>query len=163
MKKNSFLVKFIALAMVMGFFSPSIEFQPSQVDHTQTYASLSGVSVSLLHEAKARPVRRATRRTARRTTRRTVTRTTYHHRRYPGGFYRGGGYYRRGVYHPVAAFTVVTLSALAIGSIISSSSMSSSCTSASVNGIKYKVCDGTWFKPFYEGDSLQYKAVSKPQ
>ena len=30
------------------------------------------------------------------------------------------------------------------------------------NNINYKKCDGTYFKPFYEGDKLQYEAVPSP-
>jgi len=79
-----------------------------------------------------------------------------------GGFYRGGGYYYGGTYHPVARFTFAMLTAVAIGTIISSASMSSSCSTMNVNGINYKNCDGTWFKPFYDGGNLQYEAVSSP-
>lgn len=151
---NKTLVKYTTVAMLIGFFSPTVEFKPSELNYTG-YASIpTSITVSLMSEAEARPARRATRRTARRTSRRTVHRHS--------GFYHGRGYYHGGSYHPVATWTLVTLSALAIGSIISSSSMSSSCTSVVVGGIKYKECDGTYFKPFYEGDELQYKVVSSP-
>ena len=84
-----------------------------------------------------------------------------HHHRHTN-FYRGGGYYYGGHYHPVARFTFAMLTAVAIGTIISSSSMNSSCSTQYVNGINYKGCDNTWFKPFYEGDSLQYESVRSP-
>lgn len=148
--KNKALAKFTAVAMLMGFFSPSIEFQPTQLDHTKSFHSLTSISISLMNEAEARPARRV----ARRTTRRTVHRHS--------GFYRGGGYYHGGAYHPVARWSLVALSALAVGSIISSSSMDSSCTSVVTNGITYKKCEGTYFEPFYDGDSLEYKVVASP-
>jgi hypothetical protein len=152
--RNKILVKYTAVAMLIGFFSPTVEYKPTQLTNTGYSSMPTSITISLMNEAEARPVHRATRRTARRTSRRTVHRHS--------GFYRGGGYYHGGVYHPVATWTLVTLSALAIGSIISSSSMSSSCTSVVVGGIKYKQCDGTYFKPFYEGDELQYKVVASP-
>jgi len=86
----------------------------------------------------------------------------HHHGHRHSGFYGGGGYYYGGAYHPVARFTFAMLTAAAIGTIISSSSMSSSCTTMNINGISYKNCDGTWFKPFYENGNLQYKAVPAP-
>jgi len=148
---NKALGKFAAVAVLIGFFSPSIEFKPVQLNYTDSFNPLEHFSISLINEAEARPVHRVERRTTRRTVRR------------HSGFYRGGGYYHGGVYHPVARWSLVALSALAVGSIISSSSMSSSCISEVVNGITYKQCDGTYFEPFYDGDSLEYKVVSSPR
>jgi len=147
---NKALVKFTAVAIMVGLFSPSVEFEPSQLEHTKSFSVLTSISISLMNEAEARPARRV----ARRTTRRTVHRHS--------GFYRGGGYYHRGVYHPVARWSLVALSALAIGSVISSSSMSSSCVDVPIKGITYKKCDGTYFEPYFDGDSEEYKVVSDP-
>jgi hypothetical protein len=153
-KHNKVLVRFSIIAILLGFMSPSVDIQPQKVAFTGPLNMSANISISLLHESEATPLRRTTRRTARRTSRRTVHRHS--------GFYRGGGYYHRGVYHPVATWSLVTLSALAVGSIISSSSMSSSCMSQVVNGITYKNCDGTYFEPYYDGDSLEYKVVASP-
>jgi len=147
---NKSVVKFTIVAMMMGFLSPSVEFQPSQLEHTKSFSTLTSFTISLMNEAEARPARRV----ARRTTRRTVNRHS--------AFYRGGGYYHGGVYHPVARWSLVALGALAIGSVISSSSMSSSCTDVPVHGITYKKCDGTYFEPYYDGDSHEYKVVVDP-
>ncbi len=142
--------KFIAATALMGFLSPSVEFQSSQLEYTKSFSALTSITISLMNEAEARPARRV----ARRTTRRTVHRHS--------AFYHGGGYYHGGVYHPVAKWSLITLSALAVGSVISSSSMSSSCTDVPVHGSTYKKCDGTYFEPYYDGDSLEYKVVSDP-
>ncbi len=147
---NKTLVKFTVVAMMMGFFSPSVEFQSVGLEETKFFSAQTNFTISLMNEAEARPARRV----ARRTTRRTVHRHS--------GFYRGGGYYHGGAYHPVARWTLVTLSALALGSVISSASMSSSCTNVAVNGITYKNCDGTYFEPYFDGDSEEYKVVADP-
>ena len=147
---NKTFVKFAAVAMMLGFFSPSVEFHPSQLEHTKSFSTLPSFKISLISEAEARPARRV----ARRTTRRTVHRHS--------AFYHGGGYYHRGVYHPVARWSLVTLSALAVGSVISASAMSSSCTDVLLHGVTYKKCDGTYFEPYYDGDSKEYKVVADP-
>ena len=147
---NRSLVKFTVVAMMMGFFSPSVEFQPHELEYSKSFTTQTSFTISLFNKAEARPARRVARRTARRTV----------HRH--SGFYRGGGYYHGGAYHPVARWTLVTLSALALGSVISSASMSSSCTNVLVNGITYKNCDGTYFEPYFDGDSEEYKVVADP-
>jgi len=147
---NKALAKYAAVAVLIGFFSPSVEFQATQLNHTQSFNPTVNFSISLMNQVEARPVHRVERRTTRRTVRR------------HSGFYRGGGYYHGGVYHPVARWSLVALSALAVGSIISSSSMSSSCISEVVNGITYKQCDGTYFEPYFDGDSQEYKVVASP-
>lgn len=144
------LVKFTVVTMMMGFVSPSVEFQPSGLEHTNSFSTFTSIKISFMNEAEARPARRV----ARRTTRRTVHRHS--------AFYRGGGYYHGGAYHPVAKWSLITLSALAVGSVISSSSMASSCTDVPVHGITYKKCDGTYFEPYYDGDSKEYKVVADP-
>jgi len=140
------LVKFTVVTMMMGFFSPSIEFQSSEIEHTKSFSALTSITISLMNEAEARPARRVARRNVRR----------------HSAFYRGGGYYHGGVFHPVARWSLVALSALAVGSVISSSSMSSSCTNVPVHGITYKKCDGTYFEPYFDGDSEEYKVVADP-
>lgn len=189
MKKKHILGKFIIVSAMIGLFSPSVSVQ-TVLQSTNLDYRLSDVQldISLLNTAEARPgglrkgggvhrkptrnrhVRKTRNRNINRNVNRNINRNVnvnVNHRYYGGrpvygGFYRGGGYYYGGVYHPVAAFTFTMLTAMAIGSIISSASMSSSCRTMNVSGINYKNCDGTWFKPFYDGSNLQYEVVSSP-
>jgi hypothetical protein len=46
---------------------------------------------------------------------------------------------------------------LAIGSIVAS--VPPSCTTVYRNGINYRNCSGTYYEPYYQGDTVQYRVV----
>lgn len=68
---------------------------------------------------------------------------------------------------PVSSTTVVVEQApapassmLAVGTVISA--LPSGCNSITVSGASYFDCNGTYFKPALQGDSLAYMVVDKP-
>jgi len=74
---------------------------------------------------------------------------------YRGGYGGGYGYYRGA---PILAFGA----GMAIGSIIAASTMPSSCTTIVTSGVSYRQCDGLYYQPFYQGDTVVYKSVASP-
>jgi hypothetical protein len=49
---------------------------------------------------------------------------------------------------------------LALGSIVYA--LDDDCTTVIRNGRDYRVCDGIYYEPFYEGGELRYRVVSVP-
>ena len=165
-KKNIFLTKFTVVAVMAGFLSPSVSLK--------TVDNQTVVNVSVLQQAEARRAvrarpagRRNINRGGNRNINRNVNRNVNRNRNvnvnvnhygggYHGGYHHGGyGHYHG---HPILAFTT----AVAIGSIIASATMPKTCTTVVANGISYRRCDNSYFQPFYQGDTLVYKAVPSP-
>jgi hypothetical protein len=170
MMKNKILVKFTVVAMMLGLFSPSINIKKQ--DNQQQ------VEISILSKAEARrgggrSANRSSNRNVNRNSNRNVNRNSNRNRnrnvnknvnvnvnhgnsRYYGGHHHGG----YGHYHgrPILAFT----SAVAIGSIIAASTMPTTCTTVVANGVSYRKCSNAYYQPFYQGDTLVYKAVASP-
>ncbi len=76
--------------------------------------------------------------------------------RYYGGGHRGGYGYYRGA--PILAFAT----GMALGSVIAASTIPSTCTTVVTGGVSYRRCDNSYYEPFYEGDTLVYRAVASP-
>lgn len=168
-KRNRFLTRFTVLAAMLGFLSPSVG-----VKHVNDQTVMN---VSMLQKAEARRgggrhinrnVHRSghLNRNVNRNINRNVNRNINRNRNvnvnvnhygggYRGGYYGGYGYYHG---HPILAFT----GAVAIGSMIAAATMPKTCTTVVVNGISYRRCDNAYFQPFYQGDTLVYKAVASP-
>ena len=49
---------------------------------------------------------------------------------------------------------------LALGSIVYA--LDDDCTTVIRNGRDYRICDGIYYEPFYEGGELHYRVVSAP-
>ena len=163
--KNKILVKFTVVAMMLGLFSPSINIKKQ--DNRQQ------VEISILSKAEARrgggrSANRSSNRNVNRNSNRNVNRNSNRNvnrnvnvnvnggGRYYGGHHHGG----YGHYHgsPILAFTT----AVAIGSIIAASTMPTTCTTVIANGVSYRKCSNAYYQPFYQGDTLVYKAVASP-
>ena len=155
--KNNMLIKFTTIAVMLGLFSPSVH-----IEQTETQ---SQINISILQQAEARRAvaktgnrsvnkNRSTNRNVNRNVNKNVNVNVNHNNRYYGGHGRYGHYHG----HPILAFTA----GMAIGSIISSSTMPKTCTAVKVNNVEYKKCDNSYYQPFYEGDTLVYKAVESP-
>jgi len=177
-KKNIFLTKFTVVAVMAGFLSPSVSLK--NVDN-QTVINVSVLQkAEARRPARARPARRPAgnrninrninrggnaNRNINRNVNRNVNRNynrnvnvnvNHYGGGYHGGYHHGGyGHYHG---HPILAFTT----AVAIGSIIASATMPKTCTTVVANGISYRRCDNSYFQPFYQGDTLVYKAVPSP-
>ena len=80
------------------------------------------------------------------------------HNYYGGGHHHHHGHYGYYGGRPILAFA----GAVAIGSIIAAATMPSTCSSVTVNGTTYKKCDGNYYQPIYQGDTLVYKVVASP-
>jgi len=181
-KKNLFLVKFVTVAMALGFYSPAVE--------TVSQGDSDTLEVSFVSKAEARGgrggghagrgggghagrgnvnrsnvnrsnVNRNTNRNVNRNTNRNVNRNTNRNTninidndRYYGGSYYRGGYYGAGA----VAAGVVT--GLAIGSIVAS--VPTTCTTVYANGIAYRNCSGTYYEPYYQGSTVSYRVVNSP-
>ena len=163
--QNNILVKFTIITMMIGVFSPSVVIEKRD--------TLPTIKISILNSAEARRVNRGggrNRNVNRNTNRnRNVNRNTNINRnvnrnvnvnvnsgRYYGGHHHGG----YGHYHgrPILAFTT----AIAIGSIVAAATMPKTCTTVVANGISYRKCSNSYYQPFYQGDTLVYKAVASP-
>ena len=180
-KKNSFLVKFAVAAAMVGFFSPSVSVKTMAPSGDGFGAIPVTMDVSLFTQAEARRGgggarsggahrSRSTNRSRNTNKNRNVNRNknvnrnvnknvnvnVNHNRRYYGGHSRGYYGYYRGA--PLMAFTT----GLVIGSVIAASTMPSTCTTVVANGVSYRRCDNSYYQPFYEGDTLVYKAVVSP-
>ena len=177
-KKNSFLVKFAVTAAMVGFFSPSVSVKTVTPSGNGFGAMPIEMNVSLFTQAEARRGGGGARRSGganrsrstnrnrntnrnknvnrNRNVNRNVNVNVNHNRRYYGGHSRGYDGYYRGA--PLMAFTT----GLVIGSVIAASTMPSTCTTIVANGVSYRRCDNSYYQPFYEGDTLVYKAVVSP-
>lgn len=155
MKKNNlYLVKFTAVSVLLGLCSPSIQIERND--------NMTSLQISILQNAEAQRVAgRSVNRSATMNTSANVNRSgninrsvnvNVNHRYYGAGAY---GYYGGS---PILAFTT----AVAIGSMVAAATIPKTCTTVIVNGIGYKKCSSQYFKPFYQGDTLVYKAVASP-
>ena len=160
-RKNIFLVKFTAVAMMLGLFSPSIV----QVKHSDTSIHFQ---VTLLKQAEARRGGvRGGGRSVKRGGNRNVNRNKNVNRnvnrnvnvnvnnRYYGGHHGHYGSYHG---HPILAFATV----MAVGSIVAAATMPTTCTTVVTNGVSYRRCGSSYYQPFYQGDTLVYKVVNSP-
>jgi hypothetical protein len=80
--------------------------------------------------------------TSRRVARRTARRTSA---RYNGGGYYGGGYYGGGYYGGGAVNT-----------------LPGGCLLRAISGINYHYCNGSYYRPYYEGEEVVY-VIEEPQ
>jgi len=187
-KTNISLMKFTVVAAMIGVFSPSVSVQTDvESDHLNAFSILpSNLDVSLFHTAearrgggggarrgggganrggaRARPASRPATRPATKPNRNVNTNRNVnvnknvnvnHNNRYYGGHGRGYGYYGG---RPVLAFAT----GMAIGSVIAASTMPSSCVTTYVNGISYRRCGSSYYRPYYQGDTMVYKVVASP-
>ena len=157
MKKNRTIVKFVFIAALMGFVSPSVNIESENSSVSLSTAAPISLGISLFHQAEARPVRRQSRRVARRTSRRTAHRVNHRHNaaRYYGGGHRHYGYY--------GGRAVVGFAAgLAVGSIVSAATMPTTCVTTYVNGVSYRRCGSAYYQPVYQGDTVVYRVVNPP-
>lgn len=165
-KKNIFLAKFTLVAMMVGFFSPSIKIE--QKDNQ------SNLKISILQKAEARrggakrggsKSNRSSSRNTNRNSNKNVNvnrnsnkntnvNVNVNNNRYHGGGHRHG-YYRG---RPLVGFTT----GLVIGTMIAASTMPTTCTTVIANGINYRRCSNSYYQPFYEGDTLVYRVVASP-
>jgi len=166
-------VKFTVVAAMIGFFSPSVNVK-TNVQAVNGYSAFPlHLNVSLLNSAEARqrpsgantrarpgtkPGNRPGTKPANKNVNVNVNKNVNVNHRYYGGHghgHRHYGYYHR---HPILAWTTVVV----IGSMIAASTMPKTCTTVVHAGVSYKKCDKTYYQPFYEGDTLVYKAVKPP-
>jgi len=161
-RKNIFIVKFVAVAVVLGFFTPSITLE--KVDHRgeSTLLSLSDVtlskgliddltlshiSISLFTRANARGgrggARRSGRRAGRRSGRRSGRRANYRHH---GGHGRHGHVHHvhhGGFYGPGPGFYGPPVGAIAAGAVVGAAvAHSASCRTVYIDGLRYRDCGG---------------------
>jgi len=148
-RKNIFIVKFVAVAVVLGFFAPSITLE--KVDHRGASAlvllsdmtlskgliedlTLSDISISLFTQANARGGRRVARRSGRRAGRRAGRRSNYRHH-VGHGHVHHGGYYGP----PVGAVAAGAVVGAAVGSAVA---YGASCRTVYIDGLRYRDCGG---------------------
>lgn len=144
--KKLFLSRFIIVSMLVGVFSPNVDI---------VFANgKSQVDISIFHKADAKVKRHK---------HKPPHSKPPHHK--PSNHYYYTPYYKHhhhhhGYYHgrQILAFTA----GLAIGSIIASSTMPTTCISVMVDGITYRKCGNTYYKPFYHGNTLVYEVVRSP-
>jgi hypothetical protein len=136
MKKKLHALSTIAIAVSLGFLSPSIK---STQDNTM---GLSSIEFSLLNSAEANNININRNKNKNRNTNVNVNRNVN----------VNVNNNRRSV-RPLGV-----LAGMAIGSIIVASAMSPSCTTVLVNGISYKKCDNTYYQP----QGADYIVVTSP-
>jgi hypothetical protein len=151
-RKNIFIVKFVAVAVALGFFAPSITLE--KVDHRgesnlmllsdMTLSkgliedlTLSDISISLFTRANARGGRRVARRSGRRAGRRAGRRSNYRHHVGHGHVHHvhHGGYYGP----PVGAVAAGAVVGAAVGSAVA---YGTSCRTVYIDGLRYRDCGG---------------------
>lgn len=165
--KNKFLMKFTVVAAVIGLFSPSVNINTNDKAMDRYNFSPLNLHVSLLNNAEARTITATTptrkkpaNRPANKNVNINVNKNVNVNSRYYGGHHHGHHHGHYGYYHghPILAWTT----AIAIGSMVAASTMPKTCTTVVYNNISYKKCENTYYQPFYEGDTLVYKAVKPP-
>ena len=202
--KKIFLVKFTAVAMLLGFFSPSVSVVNPEFKGVNTYsASSSYLTLSLFNTAEARGGRGGgggrggmsrgggsrggsmnrgggnrssvnrgsganrntnTNRNRNTNSNRNVNRNTNVNRDvnvnhyYGGGGYHGGGRYG---YWGGAAIVAWT-SAVVVGSMVAASTMPTTCTTFIHGGVTYRQCGTSYYRPYYQGDTVVYQVVNSP-
>jgi len=151
--KKLYLTRFIIVSMLVGVFSPSVDivFENGK----------SQMDISIFHKADAKVKRHKHKpphsRPPHHKPRPPHHKPSHHYYYTP---YHKHHHHHHGYYHgrQIFAFTA----GLAIGSIIASSTMPTTCTSVMVNGITYRRCGSTYYKPFYHGNTLVYEVVRSP-
>lgn len=153
------ITKLTIATVMIGFFSPSLELERQ--------GSMPSINISIMQKAEAR---RAGNRGGNRNVNRNRNRNTNVNRnrnvnrnvnvnvnrsnRYYGGGRRYGYYGGR----PVLAFAT----GMAIGSVVAAATMPSSCTTVVANNVTYRRCSNTYYRPYYQGDTVVYKVVASP-
>jgi hypothetical protein len=177
-KKNIFLVKFTVVAAMIGLFSPSVTVETNVQSGSSYSVDPIQLSISLFNTAEARrgggrggasrggSARRSSGTRNRSNTRNRNTNKNRNvnrnknvnvnvNHRYYGGHRHYGGYYGG---RPILIFAT----GMAIGSIIAASTMPTTCTTIVTAGVSYRQCGSSYYQPFYQGDTLVYKAVASP-
>ena len=80
--------------------------------------------------------------------------------------YHHDDYYHHHHHDDFAAGVVAgAITGLAVGAIVSAASMppANSCTNVIVSGISYRQCGPNWYKPCYQGTTVQYVVVNPPR
>lgn len=164
-KHNIFLARFVVISMMAGLFSPHLDIRYTndkpQISVTLLSQAEAKVKRKKMNRRKARPQRPHTRPQRPHARPKPHKRKRPHYKRKPHNYYyrshrhRDYGYYRN---RRIVAFTA----GLVIGSIIASATMPTTCTTVRVNGISYRRCDNTYYRPFYSGDDLVYEVVPAP-
>lgn len=153
---------------MLGIFSPSVSLKTDlQTSNTYGYSILPmHLDITLLNTAEARGARggagnRNVNRNRNVNVNRNVNRSrnvnVNHNNRYYGGGY---GHVNYGYYGGRAI--VAWSSAVAVGSIIAAASMPTTCTTFVTNGISYKQCGASYYRPYYQGTTVVYKVVNSP-
>lgn len=62
--------------------------------------------------------------------------------------------------HPVARAAAVTATAVAVGTIVAS--LPPKCTAVVTPNVTYQNCGGVYYKPVYQGTTIQYIVVNQP-
>ena len=65
--------------------------------------------------------------------------------------------------HVGTALAVGAVTGLVVGSIVAASAMPPSCSTVVVNGIDYRQCGSTWYRPQYSGSQVNYIVVNPPR
>ena len=155
MNKTIGFAKFTAVAIALGFISPTIS-----VENTPTSSTISNVEFSIINSAQAREVKKKNS-VKKKNTNKNVNvnrnKTTNKNVNVNRNSNKNvnvnvNNNNRRGV-RPLGVLT-----GMAIGATVVSSAMSPSCTTVLVNGIHYRNCSGTYFQP--RGTS--YVVVTSP-
>jgi len=183
MKKNNlFLFKFTTVAMMIGFFSPSVSIVSldSKGVNKRSMAPLQ-LSISLLNTAEARGGRgggggrggmnrggsmnrsAGVNRGTNRNTNRNVNRNTNVNRNVNVNHYYGGGYHGGGRYGYWGGRAIVAwTSAVVVGSWIAASTMPKTCTTFIQGGVTYRQCGSSYYRPYYQGNTVVYQVVNSP-
>jgi hypothetical protein len=164
-KKNIFLVKFTTVAVMIGFFSPSVGLN-TDFKSVNSNNIVPQLKISLWNHAEARNgINRNVNANRNRNMNTNVNTNTNINRNINvdrnvniNHYYGGHGHYGYYGGHAIVAWT----SALMIGSMVAAASMPPSCTTVIANGIKYQKCGSSYYQPFYQGDTLVYKVVQSP-
>ena len=161
-KKNHFKSKLLITAIMMGIFSPAINIGSS--------GEKPQVTLSIFKQAVAREKRPKPKPPHARPPHykpkpphhkpRPPHARPPHYKPKPHNYYYAPKKYHHRYYHGrrIMAFAA----GLAIGSIITSATMPPSCTTIRVNGISYRRCNNSYYRPFYDGDTLVYEVVPSP-
>jgi len=163
--KNSYLVKFAVVSVMIGLFSPSVSVKTTTPSGNGFGVMPIAMDVSLFTQAEARRggggARRGGGASRNRSSNRNVNRNKNVNRNVNVNVNHNNRYYgRRGYYggRPLVAFST----GLVIGSMITAASMPTSCVTTYANGVTYRRCGNSYYQPFYEGTSVSYRVVNSP-
>ena len=155
MNKTIGFAKFTAVAIALGFISPTIS-----VENNPTSSTISNVEFSIINSAQAREVKKKNS-VKKKNTNKNVNvnrnKTTNKNVNVNSNKNKNvnvnvNNNKRRGV-RPLGV-----LAGMAIGATVVASAMSPSCTTVIVNGISYRKCDGTYF----QASGSNYIVVNSP-